>query len=270
GVSISNQIKSLQKGTDILIATPGRLLDLLHQGHIDTRHIATLILDEADRMVDMGFIKDVRTIINRLPAKRQNVLFTATLSNEIRKFSQSVLLNPEVVEIESVNKHKEVIDQSIYFVSRQDKRKLLTEILKERHADNVLVFMRTKRGADRLAKTLQKSNINTASIHGDKSQNQRENALAGFKQKKIRVLVATDLAARGIDISQLPLVVNYDLPDTPETYIHRIGRTGRAGENGLAFSFCSEEDKSMLQQINRHLNTSIRVQKDHPYHVNLN
>lgn len=251
GVPQGKQIAALDRGVDILIATPGRLLDLIGQGCIKLSQIEILVLDEADRMLDMGFVNDVKKILTKVPAKRQTLFFSATMPQEIRKFAQSILNNPKEINVTPVSSTAETVKQSVYYVEKAEKLDLLIHILEDQTIHRSLVFARTKHGADKLAKKLMKSGIHAAAIHGNKSQNARQKALEDFKNSKIRVLIATDIAARGIDIDELPHVVNYELPNVPETYVHRIGRTGRAGYEGVAISFCDTEEKKDLKNIQK-------------------
>lgn len=251
GVPQGKQVSALNAGIDILIATPGRLLDLISQGYIDLAHIEILVLDEADRMLDMGFVNDVKKILTKVPVKKQTLFFSATMPQEIRKFSQSILKEPIEINVTPVSSAAETVKQSVYFVEKNEKFNLLVQILDDKKINRSLVFARTKHGADKLVKSLLLSGIHAAAIHGNKSQNARQRALDDFKSSKIRVLIATDIAARGIDINELPHVVNYELPHVPETYVHRIGRTGRAGYHGTAISFCDREEKKELQSIQK-------------------
>ncbi|MDH3993190.1 MAG: DEAD/DEAH box helicase [Gammaproteobacteria bacterium] len=257
GVKINPQIAKLRRGVDILVATPGRLLDLHGQGEVDFRGLEILVLDEADRMLDMGFIHDIRRILKVLPAQRQNLLFSATFANEIRTLTRSILRDPVEVEVSPANATAEKVEQWVYPVDKSSKTAVLRELVIENNWQQVLVFSRTKHGANRLAQSLEKAGINAAAIHGNKSQGARTRALAGFKDGNIRVLVATDIAARGLDIEQLPQVVNFDLPNVPEDYVHRIGRTGRAGSSGKAYSLVSADEIKQLndiqQLIQRHI-----------------
>jgi ATP-dependent RNA helicase RhlE len=252
GVSQHTQTLALRNGTDVLIATPGRLLDLMNQGYVHLDHLEVFILDEADRMLDMGFIHDVKRIIKALPARRQTMLFSATMPPQISQLAASLLHNPVRVEVTPVSSTAEKIDQSVYFIPKQHKQSLLVHLLNEQKIQRTLVFTRTKHGADKIAKQLKKANIQADAIHGNKSQTARQNALTNFKRGKLKVLVATDIAARGIDVDALEHVINYDLPDVAETYVHRIGRTGRAGASGIAISFCDgKEEMGNLKSINK-------------------
>jgi ATP-dependent RNA helicase RhlE len=257
GVGISPQVDRLRRGVDILVATPGRLLDLAGQRAVDLSHVEILVLDEADRMLDMGFIHDVRRIIKLLPHRRQNLLFSATFSDEIRSLSGQILHAPVEIEVASRNAAAELVSQVVYPVEKDRKRELLSYLVGSGHWKQVLVFVRTKHGADRLARQLERDGINTGVLHGDKSQGARTQALAGFKNGKVEVLVATDIAARGLDIDQLPHVVNYELPNVPEDYVHRIGRTGRAGASGEALSLVCLEEIKLLAAIERVLKKDI-------------
>jgi ATP-dependent RNA helicase RhlE len=267
GVSQEPQVNALRKGVDILIATPGRLLDLYDQHFISLREIEFLVLDEADRMLDMGFVHDVKKIIQKIPTTRQTLFFSATMPPEIKKLSASILKNPSHVEASPVSSTASLVEQSMYFVDKGNKKSLLIHLLSDsaQQIDSVLVFTRTKHGADRVTKDLNRAGISAEAIHGNKSQNARQRALHNFKSKQTRVLVATDIAARGIDIKELAHVINYELPNIPETYVHRIGRTGRAGSSGLAFSFCDHEEKAYLKDIHRLLEGAIPVVHDHPF-----
>ena len=263
GVGINPQISALKKGVDILVATPGRLLDHAQQRTVDLSGVDVLVLDEADRMLDMGFIHDIRKVLALLPKKRQNLLFSATFSDEIRTLAGSFLVNPEYVESERRNTAPELVTQYVYKVDRERKRDLLVDLIKEKGWYQVLVFTRTKWGANGLAEKLLKAGIEADAIHGNKSQNARTRALANFKTGKLHVLVATDIAARGIDIDELPHVVNYELPNVPEDYVHRIGRTGRAGSEGSAVSLVCVDEHKLLKDIERLINRPIDV-VDHP------
>ncbi len=269
GVSQLNQTNILRRGVDILVATPGRLLDLISQGFIDLKHLKIFVLDEADRMLDMGFIHDVKRIITKLPAKRQTLFFSATMPPEIQKLAQVLLTNPAKVEVTPVSSTVDAIEQSLYYVGKQDKLSLLLHLLKDEKIITALVFTRTKHGADKVVKFLHRHNITAAAIHGNKSQNARQNALGNFKSGSIRVLVATDIAARGIDIDDLSHVVNFELPNVPETYVHRIGRTGRAGNTGIAISFCDAEERDELKDIQKLIGKNIPVVAEHPYPLSI-
>jgi ATP-dependent RNA helicase RhlE len=251
GVSQVKQVVRLQKGVDILIATPGRLLDLLNQGHIDLGTVHRLILDEADNMLDMGFVNDIKKVLTQLPGRKQTLLFSATMPKAICRFATEILDQPVEINVSPVSSTSEKVSQSVFFIDKNQKTKRLTKMLLDGKSIQTLVFMRTKHGADRLARSLGKSGVQTACIHGNKSQNARENALQSFKRGTINVLIATDIAARGIDIKELPQVINYDMPSDSETYVHRIGRTGRAGNEGKAVSFCSEDERPMLAKIQK-------------------
>lgn len=265
GVNQNKQTASLSAGVDILVATPGRLLDLIMQGFIKLNNVEFFVLDEADRMLDMGFIHDVNKVIKALPTERQNLFFSATMAPEILKLAGTILQDPVRVEVTPVSSTVEIITQSIYFIDKGNKNALLVDVLKEEQAESVLVFSRTKHGCDKIVRHLTKCNIKSDAIHGNKSQNNRQRALSNFKDKTIRVLVATDIAARGIDIEGMELVINYDLPNIPETYVHRIGRTGRAGRGGKAISFCDFEEKAFLKDIEKLTNQQIPVIENHPY-----
>jgi ATP-dependent RNA helicase RhlE len=265
GVSQFHQTSELRRGVDILIATPGRLLDLIAQRFVNLQYIKMFVLDEADRMLDMGFIHDVKKIIARLPEKRQTMFFSATMPPEITRLSASILTAPVRVEVAPVSSTAEKIDQHIYLVEKNDKRQLLIHLLKNDTIQNALVFTRTKYGADKIAKDLQRAGISADAIHGNKTQAARQKALNNFKDGKIRVLVATDIAARGIDVDHLSHVINFELPNVPETYVHRIGRTGRAGASGSALSFCDMEERAYLRDIHKLIGLTIPVVEDHPY-----
>lgn len=267
GVSQYHQVRHLQQGVDILIATPGRLLDLMMQRYVSLRQIEIFVLDEADRMLDMGFITDVKKIVAKLPERKQTLFFSATIPPEIVRLSESMLNKPVKIEITPVSSAAETVDQAVYFVDKADKRALLIHLLKSKEIESALIFTETKFGADKLCYALQKENINVQAIHGNKSQNERQRALNNFKNKSIKVLVATDIAARGIDIESLSHVINFELPNIPETYVHRIGRTGRAGASGKAISFCGMEEKMLLRDINKLIAQSIPVMQDHPYQM---
>jgi ATP-dependent RNA helicase RhlE len=265
GVPQKAQTDKLKAGIDILIATPGRLLDLMNQNYISLQHIKLFVLDEADRMLDMGFINDVKKIISKLPSKRQSLFFSATMPTEIVKLAKTILVNPVKVEVTPESKTVDAIKQSIYYVAKADKKALLIYLLKDPSIASALVFTRTKHGADNVAKVLNKAKIQAEAIHGDKAQNARQRALNNFKTKQTRVLVATDIAARGIDIDELSHVINFEIPNIPETYIHRIGRTGRAGLSGVALSLCDTEEKAYLREINKLISVPIPVIANHPY-----
>ena len=267
GVSQQSQTNALRSGVEILIATPGRLLDLMNQRHVKLDNIKMLVLDEADRMLDMGFIHDVKKIIARVPAKRQTIFFSATMPAEISMLANTILTNPKRVEVTPVASTANTIQQKIYFVDKGNKRKLLRDLLEDKSINTALVFTRTKHGADRVAKDLNQSGIKAEAIHGNKSQNARQRALSNFKAQITRVLVATDIAARGIDIDELSHVINFELPNVPETYVHRIGRTGRAGASGISISFCDEEEKEYLRDIQKLIGKTIPVVTDHAYQL---
>lgn len=270
GVSQLNQTNALRRGVDVLIATPGRLLDLMSQGYIRLDKLEIFVLDEADRMLDMGFIHDVKKIIAKLPAKRQTLFFSATMPPEIQKLANVLLTNPAKVEVTPPSSTVDKIDQSLYFVGKMEKPELLLHLLQDKEIRTALVFTRTKHGADKVVKILQRSNIRAAAIHGNKSQNARQGALNDFKNGTLRVLVATDIAARGIDIDDLTHVINFELPNVPETYVHRIGRTGRAGNTGIAISFCSREERDELRDIQKLIGKGIPVIAEHPFLANAN
>ena len=251
GVKQRSQVEKLRSGVDILIATPGRLLDLMGQGFVKLDSLAFLVLDEADRMLDMGFIADIRRLVSRLPRRRQTMLFSATMPDAIVSLSRSMLHDPERIEVTPQASTVEEVRQRVYFVENADKKELLVSLLRERPDDSVLVFARTKHGADSISKSLRRAGIRNDAIHGDKSQGERQRALDEFKSGKVKVLVATDIAARGIDIQELQVVINYDIPDVPETYVHRIGRTGRAGHGGTALTFCTFDEHMIVNEIQR-------------------
>jgi ATP-dependent RNA helicase RhlE len=267
GVSQVPQVNALRHGIDILIATPGRLLDLVDQRHIDLRNINMFVLDEADRMLDMGFIHDVKKLITKIPTERQTLFFSATMPPEISKLADTILDNPVRVEVTPVSSTAEKIEQSVFFVDKSNKPALLEHLLQDSSIKTALVFTRTKHGADKVVKFLNRSNISAEAIHGDKSQNARERALSNFKTGQLRVLVATDIASRGIDVDMLSHVVNFDLPNVPETYVHRIGRTGRAGQSGIALSFCDAEERAYLKDINKLIGKNVPVVEEQPYHA---
>lgn len=257
GVSQHAQTNALKTGIDILIATPGRLLDLMQQGYIHLQNLKIFVLDEADRMLDMGFIHDVKKIVGKLPHKRQTLLFSATMPQEIQKLAHSILTHPEQVSVTPVSSTAEKIEQSVYFVNKPDKKNLLIHVLRNSDIVSALIFTRTKHGADKVARDLIKAGVTAEAIHGNKSQNARQRALGNFKNAKTRVLVATDIAARGIDVDNLSHVINYEIPNIPETYVHRIGRTGRAGMSGTAISFCDPEERSFLKDIQKLIGKNI-------------
>ncbi|MDL2227257.1 DEAD/DEAH box helicase [Bacteroidales bacterium OttesenSCG-928-K03] len=257
GVNQEPQNKMLRKGIDILVATPGRLLDLINQGYIKLNDIRYFVLDEADRMLDMGFINDIKRIISKLPERRQTLLFSATIPSSITSLTNKILKNPVRINISTESAPTEQIEQLLYFVEKKDKSNLLISILKEEKNQSVLVFSRTKHNANNIVKKLVKAGIGSEALHGNKSQTSRQTALSNFKTGKTRVIVATDIASRGIDINELPLVINFDLPEVPETYIHRIGRTGRAGHSGRAVSFCSQEERKLVNGIQKLMGVKI-------------
>jgi len=265
GVKQGRQATTIRKGVDILVACPGRLLDLVNQRIVDLRNVEQFVLDEADRMLDMGFIHDVRRIIARLPAKRQSFFFSATIPDSIQKLADSMLTEPARVRVTPASSTAETVDQSIYMVGRTRKMDLLRHLIKNPEMERTLIFTRTKHGADRVAKRLKKDNVSAEAIHGNKSQNARTRALDAFKSGNARVLVASDIAARGIDIDSITHVINYELPHEPETYVHRIGRTGRAGNRGKSISFCDRDEESRLSNIQKLIKRTIDVVSDHPY-----
>ncbi|MEO8517379.1 MAG: DEAD/DEAH box helicase [Flavobacterium sp.] len=265
GVSQVPQVDQLKKGIDILIATPGRLLDLHKQGYIDLNHLHHLVLDEADQMLDMGFINDVKKIVKLTPNNRQTLLFSATMPIAIRELAEMFLTDPATVQVSPVSSTIDTVDQRIYFVDKADKRQLLYHVIRNEKLSNILVFSRTKHGADNVVKALRKQGLSAEAIHGDKSQNARQRALDSFKNKETDILVATDIAARGIDIEQLPFVINFDLPNIPETYVHRIGRTGRAGNGGVAISFCGKDEEGYWKDIIKLTKAKVTTIDEHPY-----
>jgi ATP-dependent RNA helicase RhlE len=265
GVSQHSQVMALRNGADILVATPGRLLDLMNQKIVSLQHLSIFVLDEADRMLDMGFIHDVRKIVAKLPLKRQSLFFSATMPAEIQKLASTILVKPIKIEVAPVLATAKLIQQGVYFVDKSNKRALLNHVLKDGAISSAIVFTRTKHGADRVCRELVRSGVNAAAIHGNKSQNARQTALNNFKNGTLRVLVATDLASRGIDVDDLSHVINYELPNTPETYVHRIGRTGRAGADGIALSFCDYEERAYLKDIQKLTASIIPVVEQHPY-----
>ena len=265
GVKQGTQTIALGKGVDILVATPGRLLDLIDQGFIRLDNIEYFVLDEADRMLDMGFINDIKKIIAKLPEKRQSLFFSATMPNNIVELSRKILKNPVRVDVSPVSSTADTIRQYLYYTNRTHKNDLLNHILKDKTIDQVLLFSRTKHGADKIDRNLRKQKIKSAAIHGDKAQNQRQKVLSQFKAGEIRVLVATDIAARGIDIDKLKYVINFDIPNVAETYVHRIGRSGRAGEKGNAISLCEPEENAYIRDIEKLINQKIELVKENPY-----
>lgn len=265
GVKQGAQVEALNRGVDVLIATPGRLLDLIQQGYITLRDIEFSVLDEADRMLDMGFIHDIRKLIALLPVKRQSLFFSATMPPAIVSLSRKILGNPEKVSVKPEQTTAEKVEQAVYFVAKKSKPKLLLHLLEEKSYWSVLIFSRTKYGANKIVKILLKAGISADAIHSNKSQGARQRALTNFKSGKINVLVATDIAARGIDVEDLSLVINYDLPNIPETYVHRIGRTGRASASGIAISFCDGEERAYLKDIQKLINQRITVVEEHPF-----
>lgn len=265
GVSQVPQVEALKQGMDVLVATPGRLLDLHKQGFIDLNHLHHLVLDEADLMLDMGFINDVKKVLKLTPENRQTLLFSATMPIAIRELADTFLKNPKYVSVAPVSSAADIVKQKVYLVEKEDKRKLLLHVIQNENLKNVLIFTRTKGGADNVTRFLKKNNVAAEAIHGDKSQEARQRVLTNFKNKEIDVLVATDLASRGIDIDLLPYVINYELPNVPETFVHRIGRTGRAGNEGMAISFCSKDEKTYLQDIEKLIRKKIKVVEDHPF-----
>ena len=265
GVKQGNQTRALQRGIDVLIATPGRLLDLMEQGYITLKNVEYFVLDEADRMLDMGFIHDIRKIIAKLPAKRQSLFFSATMPPDIVNLSRKILGNPEKVVVQPKQTTAEKVEQAVYFVSKKEKVKLLIHLLKTEAKGSVLIFSRTKHGANKIVRFLGKAHIEAEAIHSNKSQAARQKALGNFKKGRTKVLVATDIAARGIDVDDLSYVINYDLPNIPETYVHRIGRTGRAGASGIALSFCDSEEKPYLKDIQKLIKQQISIVTEHPF-----
>jgi len=265
GVSQGAQVDALRRGVDIVIATPGRLIDLNNQGLVALNKIEIFVLDEADRMLDMGFVNDVKKIIKLIPKHRQSIFFSATMPDSITQLASSILTQPQYVEVTPVSSTAETIAQELYFVDMVNKRDLLLHILKDKELKSILVFTRTKHGADKVVKLLERESIRAAAIHGNKSQNARQKALNDFKDKKLRVLVATDIAARGIDIDELELVINYEIPNIPETYVHRIGRTGRAGQIGKAISFCDSDERIYMRDILKLTKINIPVANEHPF-----
>lgn len=270
GVSQHRQVEALRRGVDIVAATPGRLLDLVNQRHLDLSGISMLVLDEADTMLDMGFIRDIQKIINMLPKERQTLFFSATMPPNIVRLANDILTNPVRVEVARESSAAETVEQTIYSVRQNDKRELLVEILKRPEVESALVFTRTKYGADKVAKYLSKAGVHSEAIHGNKSQPQRDRAMNGFKKGKFRVLIATDIASRGIDVDDLSHVINFELPNISESYVHRIGRTGRAGASGQAISFCNEgEERKYLRDIQRLIQKEIYLETSHEWHLNM-
>ena len=265
GVSQKAQTDALRKGVDVLVATPGRLLDLMQQGFITLKDVRYFVLDEADRMLDMGFIHDIKKLLSQLPKQRQSLFFSATMPQSILQLSQQILNTPEKVAVNPVSSTAQTIHQELYKTNKTSKGALLIHLLKNPELDQVLLFARTKHGADRIVRKLKQKKIEAAAIHGNKSQNQRQNALTAFKQGKVRLLVATDIAARGIDIDKLRYVINYDIPNESETYVHRIGRCGRAGEEGIAISLCEPEENAYVQDIEKLIKKKIEVINEHPF-----
>jgi ATP-dependent RNA helicase RhlE len=265
GVKQGKQTQALQRGVEILIATPGRLLDLMNQGFISLKDVEFAVLDEADQMLDMGFIHDIKKIISKLPPKRQSLFFSATMPKDIVELSRKILGDFEQVTVKPEQTTAEKVEQGVYFVSKKNKPKLLVHMLGEKPADSVLVFSRTKHGANKIVKVLDRADIRSAAIHGNKSQTARQKALGDFKDGKLKVLVATDIAARGIDVEELSLVVNYDLPNVAETYVHRIGRTGRASASGIAVSFCDKEERPYLSDIEKLIKQQVPRLPEHQF-----
>ncbi|MFV0395931.1 MAG: DEAD/DEAH box helicase [Coprobacillaceae bacterium] len=265
GVGQGGQVKSLKSGVDILVATPGRLIDLINQGYIDLSAIEIFILDEADRMLDMGFIHDIRRVMKLLPVKKQTLLFSATMPKEMGSIIDKLLVDPVEVSITPVSSTVDTIKQFVYFVDQKRKINILADFFKNNRNVSVLIFSRTKRGSNRVVRDLGKRGITAQAIHGDKTQKARQNALERFKNMEIQALVATDIASRGIDINELKYVINYDLPETPETYVHRIGRTGRAGNDGIAISFCNFQEKGLLKDIQKLIKKDIEVLENEKY-----
>ena len=265
GVKQGPQTRALHKGVDVLVATPGRLLDLINQGFIKLNCVEYFVLDEADRMLDMGFINDIRKIITKLPKRRQSLFFSATMPQNIVDLSRTILINPKKVAVSPVSSTAETIQQSLYYTNKSSKKDLLFHILQDKKINHVLVFSRTKRGADRIARNLKKQNIIAAAIHGDKAQGNRQKTLTKFKTLELRVLVATDIAARGIDIDKLKYVINYDIPNIAEMYVHRIGRSGRAGEKGNSISMCEPEENIYIKEIEKLIDQKIKVIKENPF-----
>ena len=266
GVKQGAQVKSLARGVDILVATPGRLLDLIEQKFLSIEKLEIFVLDEADRMLDMGFIHDIRKVLTMLPPKRQNLFFSATMPPEIKKLSSSILVKPTFVEVTPVSSTAEKIEQAVYFVERTNKKNLLKLLLKDESLERVIVFTRTKYGANNVVKVLEKVGVSSAAIHGNKTQSARQKALKNFSEGEVRVLVATDIAARGIDIENVTHVINFEIPNISESYVHRIGRTARAGTGGKALSFCDAEERSFVRDIEKLIDQKIPVVVDQPFH----
>jgi len=265
GVGQGPQVEAVRRGADVVVATPGRLLDLMDQGHINLSAVEIFVLDEADRMLDMGFIKPIRQVITKLPTKRQNLMFSATMPPDIAQLADQILRQPAKVAVNPVASTAPAIRQWVLHVDKHDKRTLLREVLRDPAMTRVLVFTRTKHGADRVTRDLDKASVRAEAIHGNKSQGARQKALAAFRDGRIQVLVATDIAARGIDVDGVSHVINFELPNEPESYVHRIGRTARAGAGGVALSFCDTEERAYLRDIERLIRTPLTVVKDHPY-----
>ncbi len=265
GVGQHQQVSALRKGVDILVATPGRLIDLMTQGFVKLDQVEVLVLDEADRMLDMGFINDIKRLLTKMPAKKQTLFFSATASPSIVKLANGLLHNPEHISVNPVASTAPLVKQAVYHVAKENKRDLLNHIIKTENIDHVLVFTRTKHGADKVARGLNQNGIKAEAIHGNKSQGARNRALSGFKDKNIRVLVATDIASRGIDIDKLPYVINFEIPEHAENYVHRIGRTGRAGKEGVALSFCSQDELPYLKDIHKLIKKDIETINTHPF-----
>ena len=265
GIKQGSQTQALNRGVDVLIATPGRLLDLMSQGYISLKDVGYFVLDEADRMLDMGFINDIKKLLDKLPQKRQSLFFSATMPEKILKLSRQILIEPKKIAVNPISSTADTIQQYLYYTNKSSKNELLLYILKDEKINQILVFSRTKHGADRIVRNLIKKNINASAIHGDKSQNQRQKALKLFKNGSIRVLVATDIAARGIDIDKLHFVLNYDIPNESETYVHRIGRCGRAKENGVSISLCEPEENKYVRDIEKLISKNIKIVSNHPF-----
>jgi ATP-dependent RNA helicase RhlE len=257
GVNQNKQVNQLNAGIDILVATPGRLLDLMNQGFISLSHITHFVLDEADRMLDMGFIHDIKKILPRLPKNKQNIFFSATVSPTIMQLAGTILYDPVNVQVSPISSTAEIVQQSVFYVEKEEKRAALKQIIKQENIEHAIVFTRTKHGADRVARELNKIGVKAEAIHGNKSQNQREKALSGFKNRELNILVATDIASRGIDVDQLSHVINFEIPEVAETYVHRIGRTGRAGSSGIAISLCSKDERAYFKNITKLINKQI-------------